>query len=182
MKLFGKWRKEDPQTEESPFAANESAEPVAEKHDKPVDGEPSIGQNRKILVVDDNNVVLKAFELKMKALGFKVFTATDGSGAVSTARQERPDLIVLDINFPPEVGSTGLQWDGFNIMEWMRRFREVAEIPVIIITSGDPAKFKSRAMAAGASGFFQKPINHEEFLMAVRRILGQHKTGQPQST
>ena len=75
--------------------------------------------------------------------------------------------IVLDINFPPEVSSTGLQWDGFNIMEWMRRFREVAEIPVIIITSGDPAKYKTRALAAGASAFFQKPINHEEFLKAV---------------
>ena len=86
---------------------------------------------------------------------------------------------MLDINFPPEVGSTGLQWDGFNIMEWMRRFREVAEIPVIIITSGDPIKFRARAMASGAAAFFQKPINHEEFLIAIRRILGQNK---PQPT
>jgi DNA-binding response OmpR family regulator len=182
MKLFGKWRKEEPVSEEFPFAADEAAEAAAGTPDKSATGQPPIGQNRKILVVDDNNVVLKAFEMKLKALGFKVFTATDGSGAVSTARQERPDLIVLDINFPPEVGSTGLQWDGFNIMEWMRRFREVAEIPVIIITSGDPVKFKSRSLAAGAAAFFQKPINHEEFLLAVRRILGQHKAAQPQTT
>ncbi len=182
MKLFGKWRKEPDPAEEFPFAGEQPAETAAGSHNKPAAGQPPIGQNRKILVVDDNTIVLKAFELKLKALGFKVFTAIDGSGAVSIARQERPDLIVLDINFPPEVGSTGLQWDGFNIMEWMRRFREVAEIPVIIITSGDPARYKSRALAAGASGFFQKPINHEEFLLAVRRILGQHKAPQPQTT
>ena len=177
MKLFGSWRKEPVPSEEVPFAAGEPAESSVATPP----GQPPIGQDRKILVVDDNGVVLKAFELKLKALGFKVYTATDGSGAVSTARQELPDLIVLDINFPPEVGASGLQWDGFNIMEWMRRFREVADIPVIIITSGDPAKYKARALAGGASAFFQKPINHEEFLIAVRRILGQNKAPQAQA-
>ncbi len=192
MKLFGKWRKEtEPRVELAPFGSEDPAKAAFGKPAIPTAGQTPAGQtpadstpigtNRTILVVDDNNVVLKAFELKLKALGFKVLTASDGSGAVSTARQDRPDLIVLDINFPPEVGSTGLQWDGFNIMEWMRRFREVAEIPVIIITSGDPMKYKSRALAAGASAFFQKPINHEEFLMAVRRILGQNKTEDAKS-
>jgi CheY-like chemotaxis protein len=186
MKLFGKWRKEtEPTVELPPFGSEDPAKAAFGKPSLPTAGTPAdetpIGKNRTILVVDDNNVVLKAFELKLKALGFKVLTATDGSGAVSTARQDRPDLIVLDINFPPEVSSTGLQWDGFNIMEWMRRFREVAEIPVIVITSGDPAKYKNRAMAAGASAFFQKPINHEEFLIAVRRILGENKTDQPEA-
>jgi CheY-like chemotaxis protein len=172
MKLFGSWRKEPPPGEEVPFAA---AEPAANRGADPKD-QPQIGENRKLLVVDDNQVVLKAFEIKMKNLGFQVFTATDGSEAVGIARKERPDLIVLDINFPPDVGSSGLQWNGFNIMEWMRRFQEVADIPVIIITSGEPEKYKARALSGGASAFFQKPINHEDFLLAVRRILGQNKT------
>lgn len=176
MKLFGMWRKEQAPSEEAPFAAADAPAntAVAESNQAP------IGQNRKMLVVDDNAVVLKAFEMKMKGLGFKVITATDGSSAVSTARQERPDIIVLDINFPPDVGSSGLQWNGFTIMEWMRRFQEVAEIPVIIITSGEPEKYKARALAGGAYAFFQKPINHEEFLLAVRRILGQNKAASPQ--
>jgi DNA-binding response OmpR family regulator len=55
----------------------------------------------------------------------------------------------------------------------MRRFQEAASIPVIIITTGDPEKLKERALAAGAVAFFQKPINNEEFLITVRRILGQ---------
>src|ERR1700722_7478913 len=103
MKLFGNWRKDTLPKEESPFA--EGSGP-----DKKV--QLLIGKNRKILVVDDNPVVIKAFELKLQALGFKVIPATEGSVAVSTARQERPDIIVLDINFPPDVGSSGLQWDG----------------------------------------------------------------------
>ena len=166
MKLFGKWRKDSgPAVKkvEQPFAEEAPATPTK--------GEDLIGQDRKILVVDDNPVVLKAFELKFSSLGFQVFTAVDGAAAVSCARHEKPDVIVLDINFPPDVGSSGLQWDGFNIMQWLQRFKEVADIPVIIITSGDPEKLKNRALAAGAVAFFQKPINHEELLVSIRRTL-----------
>jgi CheY-like chemotaxis protein len=182
MKFFGKWLKgnEEPPAE-TPFVANEQAASEAVVPAAVQTDEPSIGKNRKILVVDDNKVVLKAFELKLKSLGFQVLTATEGSSAVSLARQEKPDLVVLDINFPPDVGSTGLQWDGFNIMEWMGRFKEIANIPVIIITAGDAAKFKARALAAGAVAFFHKPINHEEFLLAIRRILGQRKAADTQA-
>jgi CheY-like chemotaxis protein len=166
MKLFGKWRKEPDAVaaEAPPFATGEDTGKKSENE--------AVGVGRKILVVDDNAVVLKSFELKLKSLGFHVLTASDGSAAVSAARQERPDLMVLDINFPPEVGSSGLQWDGFNIMEWMRRFKEVADIPVIIITSGEPARFRDRSLAAGAVAFFQKPINHAEFVTALKRVLG----------
>jgi CheY-like chemotaxis protein len=169
MKWFGKWRKEVSETVPVAAPGDESftgGEVTA------ADTHTPIGQNRKILVVDDNPVVLKAFELKLKTLGFQVITATEGSEAVSSARHERPDLIVLDINFPPDVGSSGLQWDGFNIMQWMQRFQEVSKIPVIIITGSEPEKYRDRALAAGASAFFQKPIQNQEFLMTIRRVLG----------
>ncbi len=166
MKLFGKWRKDSgPAVKKGEQAFAEEAPAT------PTNGEDLIGRDRKILVVDDNPVVLKAFELKFSSLGFQVFNAEDGAAAVSCARHEKPDVIVLDINFPPDVGSSGLQWDGFNIMQWLQRFKEVADIPVIIITSGDPEKLKNRALAAGAVAFFQKPINHEELLVSIRRTL-----------
>ncbi|HZV33471.1 MAG TPA: response regulator [Verrucomicrobiae bacterium] len=169
MKLFGSWRKEP-----APATAEESAfTPDDQPSMSGKLGAMPIGQGRKILVVDDNVVVLKAFELKMQSLGFTVFTATDGATAVSCARQEKPDVIVLDINFPPDVGNSGLQWDGFNIMEWMKRFQEAANIPVVIITSGDAEKLKAKAMSCGAVAFFQKPINNEEFILTLRRLIGQ---------
>src|ERR1700692_1662379 len=169
MKLFDTWRKGAAAKKvEAPVVAGEGpAAAVVAQEEEP------IGHNRKILVVDDNAVVLKAFELKLATLGFKVITATDGPMAVSCARKEKPDLIVLDVNFPPDVGSSGLQWDGFNIMQWLGRFKEVADIPVIIITSGDPAKLRPKALAAGAVGFFQKPLNHENLPLAGRRTISQ---------
>jgi len=171
MKLFGRWQKESEsakkRAEEQPAFEHPPETRAAPRQDDP------LGKNRKILIVDDNPVVLKAFELKLVALGFQVVTASDGPTAVNVARNEMPDLIVLDINFPPEVGSSGLQWDGFSILQWMHRFQEASNIPVIIITSEEHAKFKSKALSAGAVAFFQKPINHEEFLKAVRRTLGQ---------
>ena len=132
-------------------------------------------RGRKVLIVDDNQIVLKAFEkLKLKACGFEVSTTAEGTTAVSIARQQQPDLIVLDINFPPDVGSSGLAWDGFSIMQWMRRFQEVSKIPVIIISSNDALKFKDKAIAAGATAFFQKPISYDEFLLAAHRAMTQN--------
>jgi CheY-like chemotaxis protein len=166
MKLFAKWRKQASKPEETIFASHESPK-----------ADVNIGQGRKILVVDDNMVVLKAFEIKLKACGFEVVMATEGAAAVSAARANRPDLIVLDINFPPDVGSSGMQWDGFNIMQWLRRFQEVANIPVIIMTSGDPAKFQQKAINHGAVAFFEKPINYDEFLLAVHRAVTKSANG-----
>jgi CheY-like chemotaxis protein len=174
MKMFGNWRKETVvQSKESlPFTGDDAVASVGT--DARNDASPLMGQDKKILIVDDNPVVLKAFEMKLKTLGFSVLTATEGAGAVNKVRDERPDVIVLDINFPPEASATGLQWNGFTIMQWMRRFNEASEIPVIIITSDDPAKYKERALSAGAAAFFQKPINNDEFLLTVRRLIGQN--------
>ncbi len=128
---------------------------------------------KKILVVDDNKVVVKALTLKLASSGYQVLTAADGSEAVSTARKHKPDLIILDISFPPDVAhGGGVAWDGFLIMDWLRRMDEAKSIPVIIITSGDPAKYKQRALAAGAVSFFQKPVNNEELLEAIGKVLG----------
>ncbi len=127
---------------------------------------------KKILVVDDNAVVVKTLSLKLKASGYDVLTAEDGSTAVSTARRERPDLILLDIGFPPDVAhGGGVGWDGFLIMDWLKRMDEAKRIPVIIITGSNAEETKARSMAAGAVGFFQKPVNNDELLAAIRKAL-----------
>lgn len=128
---------------------------------------------KRILVVDDNVVVLKALSMKLKSAGYDVLQATDGSAAVSAARTEHPDLIILDISFPPDVAhGGGVSWDGFRIIEWLHRIDEAKTVPIIVITGGEPAKYKDRAFAAGAVGFFQKPINNEELLARIEEVLG----------
>jgi CheY-like chemotaxis protein len=128
---------------------------------------------KKILIVDDSAIIIRALSMKLKSCGYEVLTAVDGSEAVSAARLNKPDLILLDINFPPDVShGGGVAWDGFLIMDWMRRLDEARTIPVIIITGGDPAKYKERAIAAGAVSFFQKPIDNEKLLEAIQQALG----------
>jgi CheY-like chemotaxis protein len=63
----------------------------------------STAPKKKILVVDDNEVVLKAVSLKLQGCGYHIITALDGTEAVAAARRETPDLILLDLNFPPDV-------------------------------------------------------------------------------
>src|ERR1044071_6710276 len=110
-----------------------------------------MSKGKKILIVDDNQVILKALSLKLTFSGYNVLTAIDGSEAVSAARRERPDLILLDLSFPPDVAhGGGVPWDGFRIIEWLRRIDEARTIPVIVITSGDASKYKERSIAAGA--------------------------------
>ena len=137
---------------------------------------------KKILVVDDSAIILKTLSMKLSANGYDVLTAEDGAVAVSTARRERPDLILLDLTFPPDVAhGGGVPWDGFLIIGWLRRMEEAKDIPIIVITGGDPDRYKARALAAGAIAFFQKPINNEELLATIRQTIGESEKGQPTS-
>ena len=136
---------------------------------------PQLSMNRKrVLVVDDNALILKTLSMKLTSSGYDVLTAADGGTAVSTVRQSRPDLILLDITFPPDVAhGGGVAWDGFLIMDWLRRIDEAKHIPIIIITGGDPEKYKERSLAAGAVAFFQKPINNDELIATIRQTIGE---------
>ena len=133
--------------------------------------EPPAAPARKILVVDDNQVVIKAISLKLLAAGYQVITAMDGAEAVAAARKENPDLILLDISFPPDVGS--VQWDGFRIMEWFHRLDTARKIPVIVITGSEDPKARERATSNGAVAFFLKPIEHDSLLRVIRATLGE---------
>ncbi|MGA2281313.1 MAG: response regulator [Verrucomicrobiota bacterium] len=124
---------------------------------------------KKILVVDDNEVILKTISLKLQGCGYQVITALDGSEAVAAARKETPDLILLDINFPPEVD--GVPWDGFRIMDWFQRLDPAKKIPIIIITGTEDEKLKQRAASCGAVAFFHKPINHDDLLKVIQTTL-----------
>jgi CheY-like chemotaxis protein len=123
--------------------------------------------NKKILIADDSLIVLKALELKLKAAGYKTTTATDGSDALEKAAQVHPDLVIMDINFPPDISQGGVVWDGFRIIEWMRHTGSTGTAPFIIITSDEIEKHRGRALAAGAVAVFQKPISLPHLLATI---------------
>ena len=125
---------------------------------------------KKILVVDDNEIVVKTLSLKLQGAGYQVISALDGAEAVAAARLEVPDLILLDIFFPPDVG--GVPWDGFRIMEWFQRLDMSKKIPNIINTGTEDPKARERATSSGAIAYFQKPLEHDYLLKVVRATLG----------
>ena len=92
---------------------------------------------KKILVVDDNEIVIKTISLKLQGAGYQVMTAMDGSEAVAAVRKEIPDLILMDLTFPPD--TEGVGWDGFRVMGWFHRLDDVIRVPVIIVSGRDDA-------------------------------------------
>src|SRR5580765_2789099 len=129
---------------------------------------------KRILVVDDNVVFLKAMSFKLRDCGYEVLTAVDGASAVNTVRRLIPDLILLDLNFPPDVAhGGGVGWNGLLILNWLRRMNEAQHVPVIAITGGDVKQFKAQCEAAGVLDIFQKPADNDDLLHAIRRALKQ---------
>jgi len=128
---------------------------------------------KKILVVDDNKVVLKAMSFTLAAKGYRVHTAQNGAETISILRQDRPDLILLDLDFPPDAANIGgALGDGFLIIDWARRMCAAEKIPVIIVSSLDPEKYKERARVFGILTFFRKPVDTRKLLDAVQATLG----------
>jgi DNA-binding response OmpR family regulator len=134
---------------------------------------------KKILLVDDNKIILRTTSIKLKDAGYEVLTAEDGGSAIRQARQLQPHLILLDLNFPPDVGQGGgVPWDGFLILSWLRRSDVMEKIPVIVITGEDLEKHKDRWVEAGVRDIFLKPIDHEALLAAIRCALDQEVAEQ----
>jgi CheY-like chemotaxis protein len=128
---------------------------------------------KRVLVVDDNLVDARALSSKLRSQGYEVVLAQDGAAAVSTARKQKLDLIILEIIYPPDVGhGGGVPWDGFLIMNWIRRLDEAKHVPIIFVTRADPKKHRDRAMQAGAANFFSKPVKADELTAAVNAALG----------
>lgn len=142
----------------------------------PANGPAVNGSGKKILVVDDDAVIIKTTSAKLRSQGYQVVTATDASEAMSAVRQHKPDLILLDICFPPDVG---VDWDGLKIMTWLQRVDEAKNIPIVVVSGSEPEKYRERCLATGAAAFFYKPVEFNELLPFVAKVL---RSGNPTST
>jgi DNA-binding response OmpR family regulator len=119
----------------------------------------------KILIVDDDADHRLGLNLRLRANNYATAFAADALQAVSTARRERPDVVLLDIGLPGG--------DGFVVMDRFRRNADLGAIPVIVLTGRDPASHRERAIEAGAVAFFQKPADNAELLASIRLALGE---------
>ena len=119
--------------------------------------------DKKILLVDDDKDVLQALNVRLKSKGYQVAVAGDALAAVSTARKEKPDLIVLDIGLPAG--------DGFVVMQRLKSLYDLALTPIIVLSAREATATKEQALEAGALAYFQKPVDTKIFLAAIERAL-----------
>ena len=131
----------------------------------------SFSSPKKILVVDDDPVVKKTVQIVLRDHGYEVLLADDGPEAVSIARSQQPDLILLDLSYPPDPMSGPLS-DGFEIVEWLRRMPESHTIPVVIISGTDPEKYRDRFFEGEIAAYLQKPLDKKTVLAAIQSALG----------
>ena len=119
--------------------------------------------NNKILLVEDDKDTVRAMAVRFKGKGYHLAVANDAISAISTARKEKPDLIVLDLGLPAG--------DGFMVLQRLKANYELMLVPVIVLSARDPLTNKQRALEAGAELFFQKPFDNDEFFAAVQKAL-----------
>ena len=125
----------------------------------------------KILVVDHDQAERSVLSRQLSRAGYSVFEAADASVAFSFARRVRPDLIVLDIFFPPDAGQSGNSWTAFMIVDWFRRMGVIENTPVIIVSGAGLEQLRDRCPTGGVEAFLARPVDTRELLAAVRRLL-----------
>jgi two-component system KDP operon response regulator KdpE len=119
---------------------------------------------KKILIVEDDQDMRRALNVRLRANNYDAAFASDAIEALSVAKKEKPDLLLLDLGLPGG--------DGFMVMDRMKDIASLSSLPVIVVSARDPEGNKDRALSAGAGAFFQKPVDNEQLMAAIRHSLG----------
>jgi len=113
----------------------------------------------KILVVEDNAANMELAVFLLESAGHSVLSATDAEAGLTLARDEQPNLILMDIQLP------GM--DGLQATAKLKRDDSTRSIPVVALTALAMKGDEERIRAAGCDGYIAKPIRYQEFLKAV---------------
>jgi DNA-binding response OmpR family regulator len=121
-------------------------------------------QQKTICIIDDDSIIVSMYRKKFELDGFKIVTASNGIDGLKVIKQEKPDIVLLDIVMP--------KLDGLGLLKQMRALREIAGIPVIILTNLDSPKERRSACELGALFYLPKSdYLPKEVLKLVKEIL-----------
>ena len=119
------------------------------------------GTALRVLVVDDEPSLCELLSMALRYEGWEVRTASDGSSAVRTARDFRPDAVVLDVMLP--------DFDGLEVLRRMRA--DAPEMPVLFLTARDAVEDRVAGLTAGGDDYVTKPFSLEELVARLRGLL-----------
>ncbi len=117
----------------------------------------------KILVVDDETEITELLRTRLEHQGYEVVMAHDGVQALSKARTEAPDLILLDVAMPPP--------NGFQVCRTLKDDKALRHIPVILLTCKSTESDKFWGTESGADAYETKPFNYESLLERIQELL-----------
>ena len=121
-------------------------------------------RDSKVMIVDDEFVNIEIVKAYLEEENFQnLISTTNSVKAVSMIREEKPDIVLLDINMP--------QVSGLDILEAKRSDRDLMMIPMIVLTAANDPETKLRALRLGASDFLAKPVDPSELMLRVQNVL-----------
>ncbi len=118
---------------------------------------------KKILIVEDDDVVTEAISYNLEWNGYQVEAAADGLSALKLVQKEPPDLIILDIALPKK--------NGLDLCREIRRTNTTAKLPILMLTARGSEADKEVGLDAGADDYVTKPFQRSELLARVRALL-----------
>jgi two-component system, OmpR family, phosphate regulon response regulator PhoB len=116
-----------------------------------------------ILLAEDDPDILYMVSFKLRRAGFDVVETADGFAALELARQERPDLVLLDVRMP--------RMDGITVCRELRAAPHTERVPIIMLTARARPQDREQAYAAGATGYIVKPFSPRELVLRVEAAL-----------
>lgn len=125
----------------------------------------------RVLVVDDEAPLAELLSMALRYEGWEVRSAGDGAGAVRTARDFRPDAVVLDVMLPDT--------DGLSVLGRLRR--ELSDVPVLFLTARDSVEDRIAGLTAGGDDYVTKPFSLEEVVARLRGLIRRSGTAAVRS-
>jgi two-component system cell cycle response regulator DivK len=117
----------------------------------------------KILIIEDNEQNMYLLTFLLNRHGHLVLQACDGRQGIELAQKENPDLVLLDIQLP--------QMDGYAVARKIKAIQMLAGIPIVAVTSYAMVGDREKTIAAGCSGYIEKPINPDTFIEQISEFL-----------
>lgn len=128
-----------------------------------------MSDSRKVLVVDDDEHILRSLAQYLELEEFSVRTASGGAEALALVEEEKPDLMVLDVMMP--------EMDGFEVLENLRRNPETEKLPVIMLTARDQHGDVLKGYQMGVSSYMVKPFNLDELVEVINQVFAEASKG-----
>lgn len=119
---------------------------------------------KRVMIVEDNELNMKLFRDIIEASGYETIPTHNGLDALDLAREEKPDLILMDIQLP--------EVSGLEVTKWLKQDDDLHQIPVIAVTAFAMKGDEERIRQGGCEGYISKPISVPKFIETIKSYLG----------